>query len=100
MQFVQAKILVLKLIHAAERVAQQLAQQHAHGPAVHAHKHNFILGPAAEQLDKRALAGSYLMLRRLGRCHPWCEGGCDPVPEHMPGLFTRLTSSQEKKIPS
>ncbi|MDD3786185.1 MAG: membrane protein insertion efficiency factor YidD [Hydrogenophaga sp.] len=47
-----------------------------------------------------ALAGSYLMLRRLGRCHPWCEGGCDPVPEQVPGLFTRLTSSQEKKIPS
>jgi uncharacterized protein len=24
--------------------------------------------------------GSYLVLRRLGRCHPWCAGGNDPVP--------------------
>jgi putative membrane protein insertion efficiency factor len=24
--------------------------------------------------------GSYLVLRRLGRCHPWCAGGHDPVP--------------------
>jgi putative membrane protein insertion efficiency factor len=28
-----------------------------------------------------ALAGSYLGARRLLRCHPWCEGGADPVPQ-------------------
>ena len=25
--------------------------------------------------------GSVLTVWRLSRCHPWCEGGCDPVPE-------------------
>ena len=24
--------------------------------------------------------GSYLTLKRLARCQPWCEGGHDPVP--------------------
>lgn len=27
-----------------------------------------------------AAKGAYLSLRRLGRCHPWCAGGHDPVP--------------------
>lgn len=25
--------------------------------------------------------GSWFAARRLLRCHPWCEGGLDPVPD-------------------
>lgn len=41
-----------------------------------------------------ALHGAALAGWRLLRCHPWCDGGLDPVPENPPrpaaGLFTRL----------
>lgn len=33
-----------------------------------------------------AAAGTCLALRRLLRCHPWCEGGHDPVPAERPHL--------------
>jgi putative membrane protein insertion efficiency factor len=45
-----------------------------------------------------AAGGSYLTTRRLLRCHPWCEGGLDPVPRAA--LFSRLvTTSPEKTRP-
>ncbi len=52
-----------------------------------------------------AAIGSYLTLRRLARCQPWCEGGHDPVPPMASvSLFTRLvtpvTSIPSKKTPS
>jgi putative membrane protein insertion efficiency factor len=54
---------------------------------------------ALEALRRHGAArGGALSAWRLARCHPWCDGGLDPVPEHLrsaseacTGLFTRLT---------
>jgi hypothetical protein len=50
-----------------------------------------------------AAAGSYLTLRRLARCQPWCQGGHDPVPPKDPhpvsragSLFSFLSSDDKK----
>ncbi|CAM3380920.1 membrane protein insertion efficiency factor YidD [Polaromonas hydrogenivorans] len=52
-----------------------------------------------------AVTGSYLTLRRLVRCQPWCEGGHDPVPPpQSASFFSRLltpaASIPSKKTPS
>jgi putative membrane protein insertion efficiency factor len=54
---------------------------------------------ALQALEQHGAAkGTYLMLARLGRCHPWCEGGHDPVPSLTPsGLFTRHISTLHRK---
>lgn len=39
---------------------------------------------ALEALESHGAAkGSYLTLRRLSRCHPWCAGGHDVVPQPL-----------------
>jgi putative component of membrane protein insertase Oxa1/YidC/SpoIIIJ protein YidD len=43
-----------------------------------------------------AATGSYLVTRRLLRCHPWCDGGLDPVPRTF--LFSRLVTTPSEKI--
>ena len=48
-----------------------------------------------------AVAGSYLTLARIGRCHPWCQGGHDPVPAQAfekPRAW--LTSAHRRLRPS
>ena len=49
---------------------------------------------ALEALDRHGAAlGSYLAARRVLRCHPWCDGGHDPVPARAPFVLTSRTPS-------
>lgn len=41
--------------------------------------------------------GTVLTVKRLGRCHPWCDGGHDPVPTNKPRLFGFLSAETEGK---
>ena len=51
-----------------------------------------------------AVAGTGLTLWRLVRCHPWCDGGHDPVPLKPFPFFSRLvtpvTDTSSEKKPS
>lgn len=48
---------------------------------------------AVEALEKHgALKGSLLATKRLCKCHPWHEGGVDPVPEKSSSKTTSTTA--------
>lgn len=39
---------------------------------------NYAIGALTQH---GAVCGSWLAVKRIGRCHPWHPGGFDPVPE-------------------
>lgn len=48
-------------------------------------------GYALNALEQHgALGGSWLIAGRLLRCHPWCQGGHDPVPAQAFRPFSQL----------
>ena len=61
---------------------------------------------ALEALGRHGAArGTLLTGWRVLRCHPWCQGGLDPVPEARAarphaGLFTRLLDGRPPEPPS
>jgi hypothetical protein len=53
---------------------------------------------AIEALEQHgAAAGSYLASQRLLKCHPWCNGGQDPVPIQKPRIFSGLIRINTEK---
>ncbi|MBB4736264.1 membrane protein insertion efficiency factor YidD [Micrococcus cohnii] len=50
-----------------------------------------------------AVAGTLLTVRRLSRCHPWADGGLDPVPPGRrrwpPGEHPRIIDLNHPPIP-
>lgn len=46
-----------------------------------------------------SLRGSWLAVRRLGRCHPWADGGLDPVPPRRRTPSDAVNHTAETDLP-
>ncbi|MGZ8259324.1 MAG: membrane protein insertion efficiency factor YidD [Caldimonas sp.] len=52
---------------------------------------------ALEALETHGAAlGTVLTVGRIGRCHPWCAGGVDPVPAERPRVFAALLGRADR----
>ena len=64
--------------------------------APHCRFHPTCSAYAVESIQRfGAVRGTVLALNRIRRCHPWAEGGLDPVPEEF---SLRASAREEGKV--
>lgn len=56
---------------------------------------------ALQALERHgAAAGTYLSVCRIARCHPWCDGGHDAVPDRLPTWLRRYQADASGAPPA